>query len=105
MNFWPGKSSEEVKPLQSSMASYIGGVPQMYFKDAFHQKKEEPSLTKYILVIVDTMPALVHLCLKPTDTTSIGLRHMQMQKTSSISVIDVSAMRSKITCRLKNSGL
>src|SRR4051812_19766707 len=104
MNFWLGKLSEEANPLQSSMASYIGGIPHMFFKDASHQKKEEPSSTKYILVIVDIMPTLACLWLKPTDTTSTGLRHTRMEKISSRSVMGVSAMRSKITCRLKNSG-
>src|SRR3954469_13317747 len=104
MSFWTGKSSEEANPSPSSMASYIGGVPQMYFKDVFHQKKEEPSSTKYTLVIVDTMSALVHLLLKPTDTASTGSRHMRMQRKSSRSVMGVSAMKSKITYRLKSSG-
>src|SRR3954466_12061792 len=104
MNLWPDNSLEEASPSPSSMARYIGGVPQMCFKEAFHQKKEEPSSTRYILVIVDTMPPLAHLWPKPIDTASTGLRHMQMQTKSSRSVMDVSAMRSKITCRLKNSG-
>ena len=86
------------------MASYIGGVPQMFFKDVFHQKKEEPSSTKYILVIVDIMLTLAHSWPKATNTTSTSLRHMWMQRISSRSVMDVSAMQSKITCRLKNSG-
>ena len=86
------------------MASYIGGVPHMFFKDASHRNKEEPSSTKYIPVIVDIMPALARLWPKPTDTTSTSLQHMQMQRISSRSVMDVGAMRSKITCRLKNSG-
>src|SRR4051812_26226406 len=104
MNSWPGKLSEEASPSPSSMASYIGGVPQMYFKDAFHQKKQEQSSTKYTLEIADTMPALVRLWPKLTDMDSTVSRHMQMQKISSRSVMGVSAMQSKITCRLKNSG-
>src|SRR3954470_11354263 len=104
MNSWPRKSSKEASPSPSSMAGYIGGVPQMYFKDVSHRKKEEPSLTKYTLVIVDTMLALVHLSPKPTYMASIGLRRMRTQKISSRNVMDVSAMQNKLTCRLKNSG-
>ena len=62
------------------MASYIGVVLQMCFRDVSHQKKEEPSSMKYTLVIVDIMPALVRLWLKPTDMASIGSQHMRMQK-------------------------
>src|SRR3954463_7407142 len=90
MNSWPSKSSEEASPSPSSTASYIGGVPQMCFKDAFHQKKEGPSSTKYTLVTVDTMPTLIHLWPKPIDTASTGLCHMRMQRTSSRNVMDVS---------------
>src|SRR3954469_15474013 len=97
MNSWPSKSSEEASTSPSSMASYTGGVPQMCFKDAFHQKREEPSSMKYTLVTVYTMPALVHLWPKPTDTASTGLRHMRRQRISSISVMYVSDMRIKIT--------
>src|SRR4051812_37019935 len=104
MKSCPGKSSEEASRSPLSMASYIGRVPQMYFKDVFHQKKEEPSSMKYTLVIVDTMPALVHLFPKLIDTTSTGSRHIRMQRKSSRSVMGVNAMQSKITCRLKSSG-
>src|SRR4051812_44761549 len=104
MNSWPDKSSEEASPSPSSMASYIGGIPQMCFRDVSHQKKEEPSLTKYTLVIADTTPALVHLLPKLIDTTSTGSRHTRMQRKLSRSVMGVSAMQSKITCRLKSSG-
>src|ERR1041384_6063029 len=104
MNLWPDRSSEEANLSPSSMTNYIGGVPQMYFKDAFHQKKEEPSSTKYTLVIVDTTPALVHLLPKLPDMTSTGSRHMRMQRKSSRSMMGVIAMRSTITCRLKSSG-
>ena len=76
----------------------------MFFRDESHQKKEQPSSTKYILVIVDIMSALVRLWLKPTNTASTGSRHMPMQRKSSRSVMDVNAMQSKIMCRLKSSG-
>ena len=66
--------------MYSSTVSYIGEVPQMFFRDASHQKKEEPSSTKYILEIVDIMPALVRLLLRPIDMVSTGSQHMRMQR-------------------------
>ena len=43
------------------MVSYIGEVPQMFFRDVYHQKKVEPSSMRYIPEIADIMPALVRL--------------------------------------------